>query len=307
MNKAEDIGNYAHHAQYWDWSGHDRTEEHAYWFKYAEKYGKNILIPMCAWGETGAYMAERGMNVTAFDITPEMISEGKKRYGDIPGLQLYEGDVRDFHFDMKPADFCFSMDFGHILTIEDLKKALACINRHLRDGGCLVIETGIRLPNAESNYHAPKTFHPLKQVYPDIKVWKTGDARNDAETGRFYISQTFYAEDKDGNIESFDHAFYLQGYYREEWLAAFKECGFDAINEYSNRELESWQSGGSGFRIFEAVKSKSTELMNLHHLKIDIEADKDYILERHCRVNYACDTPWARKTPYTTYQQKWFS
>lgn len=253
------IGNYTCHAKYWDWSGFDNTPEHEYWYKYASKYGKNILIPMCATGETGAYMAEYGMNVTAFDITPEMITEGKRRFGNVSGLQLHEGDVRNFRFDMAPADFCYSMDFGHILTIEDVKKALICINNHLRDGGCLVIETGLRMPDAKSSYSPPKTFYPLKQVYPEIKVWKTGDTRNDAETGRCYISQTFYAKDKNGNVESFDHAFYLQGYYREEWLAAFKYCGFDIIGEYNSREVESWQSGGNGFHIFEAVKSTATK------------------------------------------------
>ncbi len=32
---------------------------------------------MCALGQTGAYMAQKGFSVTAFDITKEMIDEGK--------------------------------------------------------------------------------------------------------------------------------------------------------------------------------------------------------------------------------------
>ena len=325
-----DIGNYAQHARYWDWGGYDRTAEHEHWFNYAAKYGKNILIPMCAWGETGAYMAERGMNVTAFDITAEMITEGQNRFGDIPGLRLCVGDIRDFRFDIHLTDFCFSMDFGHLLTIEDVKKALICINNHLREGGCLVIETGVRMPSAKSDDHPLETFYPLTQIYPDIKVWKTGVTRNDAETGRHYISQTFYAEDKNGNVESFDHAFYLQSYYREEWLAAFKECGFAVVGEYSSRNVKSWQSGGDGFRIFEVINSTSPEEMynptsagqrktckdtaqrnaanlSLQHIKIDLETDRDYIFECHCRVNYECDTPWAQKIPYEEYRANWFA
>ena len=50
-----DIGNYARHAQYWDWGGYDRTGEHEHWRGYAAKYSKNVLIPMCTWVETGAY------------------------------------------------------------------------------------------------------------------------------------------------------------------------------------------------------------------------------------------------------------
>lgn len=260
---ANDIGNYARHAQYWDWSGHDRDAEHEYWRGYAAKYGKNVLIPMCALGETGAYMAQCGMNVTAFDITPEMITEGKKRFGNVQGLQLIEGDVTNFRFDISPADFCFSMDFGHILTIEEIKKAFACFNYHLRDGGGLVIET--TLPPTKSHSYPLQTFMPSNQIYPDLKVWKTGEGRFDAEAGRHYISQKFYAEDESGLVESFDHSFYLQSYSREEWLTAFSECGFEVEGEYSSRELESWQSGGDGFRIFEAVKRESAKPFDMSY------------------------------------------
>jgi len=250
-----EIGNYAKHAQYWNWSGHDNTAEHEYWLNYAGKYGKNILIPMCAWGETGAYMARKGFNVTAFDITPEMIAEGKKHYGDIVGLNLFEGDIRNFKFDIAPVDFCYSMDFGHLLTIEDIKKALVCINNHLRDGGGLVIETS--LPPIESYSWPLQTFTPPKQIYPGFKVWKTSEGRIDAKTARNYISQKFYVEDENGNTKSFDHAFYLQNYSREEWLAALKKCGFDVVKESGSREVESWQSG-DGLLIIEAVKHKIT-------------------------------------------------
>jgi RimJ/RimL family protein N-acetyltransferase len=243
----QDIGNYARHARYWDWGGHDRTGEHEYWLTYAVRYGKNVLIPMCAIGETGAYLAKCGFSVTAFDVTPEMVAEGKKRFSGIPGLRLYEGDVRDFRFDIPPVDFCFSMDFGHILTIEDVKKALTCIGSHLRDGGCLVVETDLRTPGGESDYIPAETFYPLKQIYPNRKVWKTGDTRTDAETGRCYISQTFFTEDENGHTESFDHSFYLQSYTREEWLGAFKECGFDIVSVHDK----------DGRRLFETVKKAS--------------------------------------------------
>jgi len=251
---SNNIGNYAKHAKFWQWGGNDGTVEYEYWYNYASKYGNNVLIPMCALGETGAYMAQKGMNVIAFDITDEMINEGKRLFADISGLQLFKCDIRDFRLDIPQMDFSYCTDFGHLHSIEDITKALTCINNHLRIGGCLVIETGVRLTNAKSNYTPTQTWHPFKQVYPGLNVWKTGDTRNDAETGRCYISQTFYAEDESGNIDSFDHEFYLQSYYREEWLAAFEECGFDVLGEYSNRELRSWQSNSDGYRIFEITK-----------------------------------------------------
>ncbi|MCL2884500.1 MAG: GNAT family N-acetyltransferase [Oscillospiraceae bacterium] len=50
------------------------------------------------------------------------------------------------------------------------------------------------------------------------------------------------------------------------------------------------------------------EKMQLYHVPIDLNrgSDKDYVLERHCRINYACDSPWATAIPYETYRAAWF-
>jgi len=243
-----DTGNYAQHARFWDWSGHDRTEENEYWLRYAGKYGKNVLIPMCAWSETGAYLARRRCCVTAFDITPEMIAEGKQRFGNLPGLTLFEGDVTDFQFDIPPVDFCFTMDFEVLPTMEDIKKALKCIHRHLRVGGGLVISA--QLPPKTSESWPPQTYLPLKQMYPGRKVWKTGSGRNDAKTGRRYISQTFYTEHESGELEHFDHSFYLQCHSQKAWRAALKACGFEVVKQ-GGRELN---AGYGGDYVIEAVR-----------------------------------------------------
>ena len=46
--------------------------------------------------------------------------------------------------------------------------------------------------------------------------------------------------------------------------------------------------------------------MKLTHRAIDLALDRDYLLERHCRINYACDSPWARVIPYEKYRANWF-
>ena len=47
--------------------------------------------------------------------------------------------------------------------------------------------------------------------------------------------------------------------------------------------------------------------MKLIHRSIDFEEDRDYILERHCRINYACESPWKQEVPYPDYRLEWFS
>ena len=249
-----DIGNYAKHAKIWDWGGHDNTPEHKYWYEYAKHYGKNVLIPMCALGETGAYMAERGLSVTAFDITKEMIEEGQKRFADVAHLDLRHGDIRDFAFEIPPVDFALIKDLGHLHTIDDVKSAFAHINSHMRSGGALVIEQP--LPAKESSYHPPESFYPQKKMYLGLKVWKVGETRHDAEDRRTYISQTVYIEDDSSAVESFDHSFYLQWFEREEIIAALNECEFKVKHEYKNHEKEPWRAG-DGLWIVEAISSHS--------------------------------------------------
>lgn len=47
--------------------------------------------------------------------------------------------------------------------------------------------------------------------------------------------------------------------------------------------------------------------MHLIHRNIDFEKDREYILERHCRINYACESPWKREMSYPDYRSEWFS
>jgi SAM-dependent methyltransferase len=246
-------GNYAQHAQYWDWGSldHDRTPEDDADYNFAKQYGNNILIPMCAWGHLGAYMAERGMNVTAFDITPEMIDEGKKRFGDITNLNLFVGDARDFKFDIEPVDVCSFADWGHIHTLDEIKKALVCINKHLKTGGYFLFDEHLSVDDNDSE---PRTFRVENNPYPDRVVYKTTNvSREESATRRWYCYQTMYIEYNDGRKEQFNHEFYMQSYTREEWLEALHESGFEVKAEYKNREKEPWTAGCDDW-IVEAVK-----------------------------------------------------
>lgn len=47
--------------------------------------------------------------------------------------------------------------------------------------------------------------------------------------------------------------------------------------------------------------------MKLVHRKVDFVADRDYILECHCRINYECECPWKREMSYQDYKDEWFS
>lgn len=45
----------------------------------------------------------------------------------------------------------------------------------------------------------------------------------------------------------------------------------------------------------------------LQYRRINVNKDRDKVLEFHCRINYESETPHARKVPYEQYRQKWLS
>ena len=111
------LNDYQKQAIIWDWDGYDNSEEYQYWCDYASGYGKNVLIPMCAHGQAGAYMAEKGFNVVTFDITPEMITEGRKRYGAVRCLELVVGDLLNLNLPYKNFDFAFIAGHGYFFKL----------------------------------------------------------------------------------------------------------------------------------------------------------------------------------------------
>jgi ubiquinone/menaquinone biosynthesis C-methylase UbiE len=205
---------------------------------------------MCALGEKGAYMAKKGFNVTAFDITDEMISEGNKRFGGIENLKLLHGDIRDFNFPIDPVDFVFIEWLNHLLNVMDIKLAFQSINKHMRKEGCIVIE--LELPAKKSYSWSKETYHPRKIKYTDKKIWKTGEGNYDVQTRRKYIYQTVFIEDDEGT-KSFEHKFYLQLYDRKEIIDTLIGSNFLIKNEFCDHKYTKYEGGE--YLIIEGIKT----------------------------------------------------
>jgi len=236
------LNDYQKQAIVWDWDGYDDSAEYEYWCGYANQFGKNILVPMCAHGKIGAYMAGKGFHVTAFDITPEMIAEGKKRYGAVNGLNLVVADLLDLNLNEYNFDFIFIAGYGDLhllLSMKDIERALLSLHKHIRKGGCLALE--LTLPLKESWCSPKKIFHPRVPNYIDKKVWKENEGKYNADEKRQYINQIVYIEDENG-IDSFAQSVCLQYYERYEIFELLNKCGFIVENEYCNRQKEQWKS-----------------------------------------------------------------
>jgi SAM-dependent methyltransferase len=247
------MGDYAKHAAVWDWSGSDRSAEVNCWFNLAKKYGPRVLAAMCATGTVANALAEEGLSVTAVDITREMISEGRRKYGQNPKLEFIEVDICALDLPVKDYDFTFiaTTDIHHLHTSDARDKALACLAAHARAGGGLGLE--LWYP-AERSFASPwREFQPLVQPAPgEPKAWKKGKTEYDAGKKIVTITQEVFVE-KDGVVEQFPHAFSLQLFSREELYTMLASAGYKVVGEYGSHNLEPWTPESSQW-IIEAVK-----------------------------------------------------
>ena len=213
---------------------------------------EKVLIPMCALGQTGAYMAQKGFFVTAFDITKEMIDEGKKRFGSVENLSLKIADICNLHLGESDFDFCFiaTQDLHLLSDFKMVKKAFRSLASHLREGGGLSLE--LVLPSSESFELPKQTFYPQVPNYTDKKVWKESKNRYDAFTKRLHIDQIVYIQDEKG-ITSFPYSVTLLYYEQDEIRSALKDAGFMITGEFQNRNKELWTTESNEW-IIEAIK-----------------------------------------------------
>lgn len=227
--------NYSSHAAYWDWDEYDRSKDFDFWCRMCDKYGENVLSPMCAIGQAAAYMATKGYYVTALDYTKEMIFEGKKRFGNVNGLDFVQGDIRNFELN-KCFDFCFidGTDLHLLLSFDDVQKALRNINKHLRVGGGFSLE--LAYPSTISHSAPMRRFDPRVPRSDGIITWKEGDSNYDANTKKQDIHQILYVKNGD-KIDSIELFVSLQYYDKEEIINAFQVCGFKIVGEFSDREF----------------------------------------------------------------------
>ncbi len=244
---------YKEHAKYWEWDAYDRSGEFEFWCALAKNYGSKVLSAMGATGQAGAYMAQKGFDVTVLDYTKEMISEGKKKYASIKNLCFAQGDIRDYSA-KKPFDFVFiaSADLHHLTSIGEINKALRCLNKALRSNGGLALK--LWLPGDESFESAQRVFEAHKAAFTDRRVYKKGYTRFDAVSKKVEIRQTVYVEFMDGKKEDFRHNVDLQLYEKEELLTAFYNNGFMLEKQFGGIDFSPYREGESDWFVLLSKK-----------------------------------------------------
>ena len=118
----------------------------SFFIELARQSGGPVLEIGCGTGRVLIATARAGIEIVGLDLSESMLSACREKLSREPEevrgkARLVQGDMR--HFDLEQQ---FSLittpfrPFQHLLTVEDQLSCLACVRRHLRDGGEFVLD-----------------------------------------------------------------------------------------------------------------------------------------------------------------------
>jgi SAM-dependent methyltransferase len=117
-----------------------------FWIRHAREARGPVLELACGTGRVTWPIARAGVEIVGLDINPAMLrtAEAKRAHesGEVSErVRLVRGDMADFSLSETFALAIIPFRaFQILLTAEEQRGSLACIHRHLRPGGRLIID-----------------------------------------------------------------------------------------------------------------------------------------------------------------------
>lgn len=122
----------------------------------------NRLLDVCCGHGWHDHFLKQEFEIVGVDLNETVLEIARKRN---PEVKYVTGDVRDFELDEEfDVVLCFDA-LEHLLTYEELKSSLGCLQNHLADGGLLMFhldrlkETFGRFRIANSGQHSKGDTH----------------------------------------------------------------------------------------------------------------------------------------------------
>ena len=143
--------------------------------------GNRLLDVACGTGLHLQYLRDH-FDIEGLDLTPELLAIARTR---LPDVQLHEANMLDFDLGCKfDVVTCLFSAIGHVLTLENLQRAVQCMSRHLVPGGLLLIEPWFTQTTWKAN-----SVHAFLIDEPELKI---ASANTSLVNGRLSYTDIHY-------------------------------------------------------------------------------------------------------------------
>lgn len=237
-----------------------------FYVEMAVKSGGPVLEVGCGTGRILLPVARAGVEIVGLDLSPHMLATCRDRLLREPGevqarVQIVEADMRDFSlertFVLTTTPF---RPFQHLTTVEDQIACLETINRHLAEGGLLILD--LFNPSLEA-----LTRDNLGEEFGEEPAFEMPDGSTVARCHRIverdlfnqinHVELIYYVTHPDGREERLVHAFPMRYLFRFEAEHLLIRCGFEVVEVYADFDKSPYGSKYPGELIILAKKVHS--------------------------------------------------
>lgn len=190
--------------------------------KYSDISVKKICELACGTGSMSTELALRGFDVTASDISPEMLTEAENKSRSRGAKVRYvSSDMRSFSL-FAPADaiICLLDSMNYLTSVQDFRDAVKSVYKNLKSGGLFVFDIN-------SKYKFENIYADNAYVIENDGVlcaWQNF-YNPKSKICDFYLS--IFTENKDGSYTRTDEHQRERMYTIRSVKKTLAECGFE--------------------------------------------------------------------------------
>ena len=239
------FGGYDQHrfvAEFYDLLYEDR-QDIDFFLDYSRQVKGRTLELGCGTGRILIPTALAGREITGLDISSYMLEKCREKLDKQPEkvqerVRLVQGDMTEFStgevYDLVTIPF---RSFHHLITDEEQKNCLNCVNKHLIPDGLLILDL--------YNIAGVSMYHPkYTQEQELLPIRKTEDGRSrrcTIRTSGFHRDRQYndteiiyYITGLNGELERLVQKFLLRYFYRDEVENLLQQCGFRVLSLFGN-------------------------------------------------------------------------
>lgn len=199
-------------------------------FNRYDKQPKTILEMACGTGNLTNYLAEDMYDISAFDLSEEMLSIAHNKLRKHKNVSLRYMDMKNFKFNKKfDAIISICDSINYITEKKDLANVFDNVYNHLNSGGIFIFDIN-------SYYKLSKIIGNNTFVHDDEKVFYVWENNFENNLSEFLI--TFFVKRND-IYERFDEYHLERAYTSPEIINQLKSTGFKDIYEFDGLTFNS--------------------------------------------------------------------
>lgn len=205
---------------------------------------KELLDLGCGTGELALRFNSAGYDVTALDVSCDMLSVAREKAAAVGGenILFLEQDMRSFElYGTVDAAVCAYDCFNYLGSLKEIEACFALLNNYIRRGGILLFD--MNSPYRFREVYADNCF--VFEDGEDMLVWQNSYNEKNG-TCDFFLS---FFEERDGVYTRSDELHRQRRFNPQRVLKLLTKCGFELCGVYGSVNGESFGETDEKFYV----------------------------------------------------------